>query len=61
MKTINKFIWQALGILYFPIYTIFWALHKIARLILALSYFGMLEKQIGKDIVKSLFSWHGKY
>lgn len=61
MKKIIKFIWLLLGVLYFPVYLAFWLFHKIARLLLAISYFGMFEKQIGKDIILSLFNWHGRH
>lgn len=61
MKKVVKFLWQYLGIVYAPIYVAFWLLHKVARLVLAISYFGMLEKTIGKDIIKHLFIWHGKH
>lgn len=61
MKKIIKFIWLLLGVLYFPVYLAFWLFHKIARLLLAVSYFGMFEKQIGKDIILSLFNWHGRH
>ena len=61
MKKILKVIWQILEVIYFPAYIAFWLLHKIARLVLAISYFGMLEKIIGKDIIKHLFTWHGKH
>lgn len=61
MKKIIKFIWFLLGVLYFPVYLAFWLFHKIARLLLAISYFGMFEKQIGKDIILSLFNWHGRH
>jgi hypothetical protein len=61
MKKVIKFIWLLLGVLYFPVYLAFWLFHKIARLLLAISYFGMFEKQIGKDIILSLFNWHGRH
>ena len=61
MKKIIKFIWLLLGVLYFPVYLAFWLFHKIARLLLAISYFGMLEKQVGKDILLNIFNWHGKH
>lgn len=61
MKKVIKFIWLLLGVLYFPVYLAFWLFHKIARLLLAVSYFGMFEKQIGKDIILSLFNWHGRH
>ena len=61
MKKTIKFIWHALGVIYAPAYIAFWLLHKVARLLLAISYFGMLEKQIGKDIISNLFNWHGRH
>ena len=60
-KKVLKFLWRCVGVLYFPIYLLAWVLHKIARLILAIAYFGLLSKQAGKDIIKSLFKWHGRY
>lgn len=61
MKKVIKFLWQYFGVIYAPIYVAFWLLHKVARLILAISYFGMLQKTTGKDIIKYLFAWHGKH
>ena len=61
MKKVCKFLWRYVGVLYFPIYLLAWVLHKIARLVLAIAYFGLLNKQVGKDIIKSLFKWHGRY
>lgn len=61
MKKIFRNIWRILGIIYSPIYILSWLFHKIARLMLAISYFGMLEKQIGKDIITNLFNWHGRH
>lgn len=61
MKKVLKFIWKAIGFIYFPIYIAFWLLHKIARIFLAISYFGMLEKQMGKDIISNLFNWYGRH
>ena len=61
MKQILKTIWCTISIIYFPVYVAFWLLHKVARLLLAISYFGMLEKQVGKDIVLNLFNWHGRH
>ena len=58
---IAKITRQILGVIYFPAYVAFWLLHKIARLTLAIAYFGLLNKQAGKDIIKSLFKWHGRY
>ena len=56
MKKVIKFVWQCLGVLYAPVYIASWLLHKVARLMLAISYFGMLEKTTGKDIIKYLFA-----
>ena len=61
MKNIIKLLWKYSSIFYFPIYIIAWILHKIARLLLAISYFGMLDWRIGKDILNNLFKWHGKH
>lgn len=61
MKKIFKTLWYYARILYFPAFIAFWLLHKIARLLLAISYFGMLEKNVGKDIIRYLFVWHGKH
>lgn len=61
MKKVLKFLWRFAGVFYFPVHVLAWVLHKVARLVLAISYFGMLEKQVGKDIIKSLFRWHGRY
>lgn len=61
MKKIFKFLWKCIGALYSPIYLLAWILHKIARFLLAIAYFGMLNKRIGKDIINSLFSLYGRY
>ena len=52
---------KILLVLYSPLYIAFWLLHKTARLVLAVSYFGMGEIQMGKDIINYLFKWHGKH
>lgn len=56
MKKVLKIIWRILGVIYAPVYVAFWLLHKVARLLLAISYFGMFEKQVGKDIISNLFN-----
>ena len=61
MKKVIKFLWWCLGVIYAPVYVASWLLHKVARLVLAISYFGMLQKTVGKDIIKHLFTWHGKH
>lgn len=60
MKKVFSIFWHILGIIYFPIFIAFWLLHKIARFILAISCFGMLETKIGKDIIIHLFTRYGK-
>lgn len=40
--------------LYFPIFLLFFLLHKMARILLAISYFGMFEKKRALDIIKYL-------
>ena len=61
MKKIAKFVLICLEVVYAPVYIASWLFHKVARLALAISYFGMLEKTIGKDIIKHLFIWHGRH
>lgn len=53
-KTI-KTIWTFFGYLYYPIYILSWFLHKAARLVLAVSYYGLLQKNMANDIIKYLF------
>ena len=48
-------IFKALSITYWPIYILSFILLKIARLLLAISYFGLLVPRKGKDILKSIF------
>jgi len=55
MKKILKIVWTVLGVLYYPIYAVAWFTHKIARLILAISYFLMFNKRVALDIIKNLF------
>ena len=61
MKKILKIIWCILGVIYAPIYVAFWLLHKVARLLLAIAYFGLLNWQSCSDILKNLFSYGRKY
>lgn len=55
-KKIFKVLSVILMICYYPIYLIAIALHWIARLLLAISYFGILDKYKAVDIIKSLFT-----
>lgn len=61
MKKVLKFLWICIGWLYLPIYILFWILHKIARFILAIAYFGLLDIRSSIDIIKYLFKQYGRY
>lgn len=52
MKKVINF---TLYVLYTPIYLLSWLLHEVARVLLAISYFGLLDFRRGKDIIKHLF------
>lgn len=58
-KNFKHILWVALGALYFPIYLLSWVLHKIARILLAIAYFGLLDKTKGVNILKYLFTRYG--
>jgi len=47
--------WTLVGIIYFPIFLFAVILKCLARFILAIAYFGMLNKQMGKMVFKSIF------
>lgn len=49
-----------IGILWSPIFITAWLLRIVARFLLAISYFGMLNGKMGKDVFKSLFVWYDK-
>lgn len=57
MRKIFSFI---TGVLYIPVYFVAAMLHKVARLLLSISYFGMLDGKMGKDVFKSLFRGYGR-
>lgn len=60
MKRINKIGWGILGGIYLPVYMLFWILHKIARFLLAISYYGMIDTWLyGRDILRHLFKFRG--
>ena len=48
-------LWTLVGIIYFPIFLLALLLKIVARFLLAIAYFGMLKKQMGKMIIKSMF------
>lgn len=51
-------IWTIVGLIYFPVFFAAWLLHIVARLILAISYLGLLNGQRAKDVFKSLFRFN---
>lgn len=61
IKTALWRIWEVTGWLYFPFYWFFWALNKVARVALAITYFGMLDFNKGRDIIKYLFNYAGRH
>ncbi len=53
-KIIIILYWIAM-IAYLPIWLVCWCLQRIARLLLAFAYAGLLDWQRSKGIIKSLF------
>lgn len=53
-------MWTIVGILYAPIFILAWLLKSIARLLLAISYFGLLDGKMGKAVFKSVFKMYSK-
>lgn len=56
----KKFLWRLIGIIYMPIFLAFFLLHKIARILLAIAYFGMLERRMAFDIMKHIFDFYDR-
>ncbi len=54
-------LWIVIGLLYFPIYFGAWLLHIIARVLLAIAYFFMLQKQAAINTFSSVFTTNLKY
>ena len=52
---IKKIILYTIAAIYYPVYVAFWLLHKVARLFLAITYFGQLNFIAGINIIKYLF------
>lgn len=50
--------WTVIGILYLPVFVIAWLLHIIARILLGISYYGLLNYPMGRDVLKSLFRFN---
>lgn len=50
--------WALVGLVYLPVFIAAWLLHIVARLLLSISYFGMLNARMGRDVFKSIFRWN---
>ena len=53
-------MWAIVGALYSPIFILAWLLKPIARVLLAISYFGMLDGAMGKAVFKSIFKMYSR-
>jgi hypothetical protein len=58
--TITMALFTIVGVLWFPFYIAAWLLRIIARFLLAIAYFGLLNGKMAKDIMKSLFTWYDR-
>ena len=50
--------WALVGLVYLPVFIAAWLLHIVARLLLSISYFGMLNASMGRDVFKSIFRFN---
>lgn len=50
-------IWSLIGLIYLPVYVCAWLLRVIARLLLAIAYYGTLNGKMGNAVLKSIFSF----
>lgn len=50
-------IWTLVGLIYLPIYISAWLLRIVARILLAIAYFGTLNGRMGVAVLKSIFSF----
>ena len=50
-------IWTIIGIIYLPIYISAWLVRIVARILLAIAYFGTLNGRMGVAVLKSIFSF----
>ena len=51
-------LWTLVGLLWAPIFIASWLLRIVARFLLSISYFGMLNGKMRRDVFKSLFTWY---
>lgn len=50
-------IWTIIGLIYLPVYISAWLLRIVARILLAIAYFGTLNSRMGVAVLKSIFSF----
>lgn len=50
-------IWTLIGLIYLPVYISAWLLRIVARILLAIAYFGTLNGRMGIAVLKSIFSF----
>lgn len=50
-------IWTLIGLIYLPVYISAWLLRVVARILLAIAYFGTLNGRMGVAVLKSIFSF----
>lgn len=50
-------IWTLIGLIYLPVYISAWLLRIVARILLAIAYFGTLNGRMGVAVLKSTFSF----
>ena len=50
-------IWTLIGLIYMPVYISAWLLRIVARILLAIAYFGTLNGRMGVAVLKSIFSF----
>lgn len=51
-------VWVFAGLIYSPVFIAAWLLHIVARFLLSISYFGLLNAKMGQDVFKSIFRWN---
>ena len=50
-------IWTIIGLIYLPVYISAWLLRIVARILLAIAYFGTINGRMGVAVLKSIFSF----
>jgi|WetSurMetagenome_2_1015567.scaffolds.fasta_scaffold12292_6 hypothetical protein len=54
MNMKKNLAWKIFEYIYFPLYLVCWLLHKVARILLGITYIGMFQGKIGIDVLKHL-------